>query len=725
MHVEAADSPAAVPTPPLLLARNTKRASRFVTSLAVLLGAVALDCQPLPAEPAAKAPARAATPAAAAPARAPALDVAEVIYDAGLKDGWQDWGWGKHELSAGPARINLSQYGGWILHHEALSGRFGGVAFRMLAPSSFGSFLQVQLANGNDDKSMPQVDIGVDRTRALPGGWVEIVVPWSQLNPTFSPVDRVILHAKTSVASDWVQFDQLTLTRFDPSAASAVAAPVPSRRVSLSVNCRAPGHSISPYIYGVAGEVSSDLPATIRRWGGNPTSRYNWQNDAGNVAKDWFFENGKTDGYRAFLDSNRTRHVASALTVPMLGWVAKDTTAFGFPESTYGPQRAHDPNRPDAGDGIRPDGVAIRPGSPTLTSVPAPPDMMQKWIEAIREEDKKSQSRSVRLYFLDNEPNLWNSTQRDVHPDPLGYDELLDRSIKYGTAIRTADPQALIAGPAEWGWTGYFYSARDAFIGVGVRPDRRAHGDVPLIPWYLKKLHEHDKASGARVLDVLDVHYYPQANNVYGAAADAATAALRLRSTRALWDPSYTDESWINDTVRLLPRLKEWVAQNYPGLGISIGEYNFGAEQHISGGLAEAEALGRFGVAGIDYAFYWFLPPKDSPAYWAFRAYRNFDGKGGQFLDHSLDSGMAPSVSLFASRDDSGKHLVLIALNLDPASAAQANIELAGCSPVLSHRTFSYGAGSASLVDQGRKSGGGLDETLPPYSINVFDVTLK
>ena len=721
MDLEAAVSSNAAPTSPPHRPRGP-RSPRLPVLLATTLGIVVLDCQPLPAEPGPKAAPHAAATSTSAPAPAP-TDGAEVIYDAGLKSGWQDWGWGAHQLSAGPARINLSQYGGWILHHDALSQRFGAVSFRMLAPSSFGTFLQVMLANGNDDHSMPAIDIGPERTRPLAGGWVEVVVPWTELNPTSSPVDRVIVHAKNLVGSEWVQFDKLMLTRFDAKAAAAI--PVPVRPVSLSVSCRAEAHAISPYIYGVSGDVNGDLPATARRWGGNPTSRYNWQIDAYNSARDWYFENQKIAGYRAFLDSNRAHHALSALTVPMIGWIAKDTTSSGFPVSKYGPQEKQDPYRPDAGNGVRPDKRPIAPSSPAMTSVPAPPELMAKWVEAIRKEDEKSPPRNVKLYFLDNEPSLWNSTHRDVHPDPLSYDELLERSIRYGSAIRAADPQALIAGPAEWGWTSYFYSAKDAALGVAARPDRRSHGDVPLIPWYLKKLQEHDAATHTRVLNVLDVHYYPQENGVYSPNADPVTAALRIRSTRSLWDPSYTDESWIKDTVRLLPRLKEWVASNYPGLGISIGEYSFGGESHISGALAEAEALGRFGVAGIDYAFYWLAPPQNSPVYWAFRAYRNFDGKGGQFLGQSVETHMDPSVSLFASRDDSGKHWVLIALNLDPSKAAQARIELSGCSPIATRRWFSYGAGSASLVDQGSKSGGGLDETLAPYSINVFDVTLK
>jgi len=65
------------------------------------------------------------------------------------------------------------------------------------------------------------------------------------------------------------------------------------------------------------------------------------------------------------------------------------------------------------------------------------------------------------------------------------------------------------------------------------------------------------------------------------------------------------DESWINERMRLLPLLREWVAQNHPGLGISIGEWNFGAESHMSGALATAEALGRFGTEGLTSAYYW------------------------------------------------------------------------------------------------------------------------
>jgi Glycoside hydrolase family 44 len=684
----------------------SKRSDRIAAWTCVVFATLSLDCRKLTAEPA---------------PHPGSFEIAESVYDAGLKGAWQDWGWGTHDLSKGSARIDMSQYGGWIIHHDPLSTHYGALVFRMLAPNSFGRFLRVQLANGNGDKSLPLIDVGTEHTQKLAGGWLEVYLDWKEIDPGAAPFDRITLQANAAVAPDFVQFDKILLTRFKPQAASPAARP---RSVQLSVNCRAPGHPISPFVYGVA-QDPVPLSATARRWGGNPTTRYNWQLAAYNVGKDWYFENGKFSDYRTFLAENAASHVASALTIPTIGWVAKDSHSFGFPISVHGPQRAHDPNRPDAGDGTRPDGVAVWPGDPKTTSVEAPPDMMQKWVEAIRAEDARTKTRSVQLYILDNEPALWNSTHRDVHPNPVTYDELLDRTLHYSAAIRAADPKALIAGPAEWGWTGYLYSAADATAGVGLRPDRRAHGDVPLIPWYLKKLHEHDLASGTRALDVLDVHFYPQGEGIYSPKADPDTAARRLRSTRALWDATYTDESWIKEPIRLIPRLKEWIRQNYPGLALSIGEYNFGAEQHMSGGLALAEALGRFGTEGVDYAFYWFTPPKDSPAYWAFRAYRNFDGKGGQFLGQAMVTQMTSSVSLFASRDPSGKHLVLIALNLDPSQPAAASIALDGCSPLESRHKYVLSEAAANLVDEGEKLKAALDETLAPYSLNVFDIKLK
>ncbi len=84
--------------------------------------------------------------------------------------------------------------------------------------------------------------------------------------------------------------------------------------------------------------------------------------------------------------------------------------------------------------------------------------------------------------------------------------------------------------------------------------------------------------------------------------------------------------------------MQELIAENYPGTKLQIGEWNFGAEQHVSGALAVAEVLGRFAEFGLDSAFYWQAPKKDLPVFQGFLAYRNYDGKGARFHDELVKS---------------------------------------------------------------------------------------
>ena len=197
-----------------------------------------------------------------------------------------------------------------------------------------------------------------------------------------------------------------------------------------------------------------ELGATARRWGGNGSSRYNWElGNAWNTNHDWFFRNVPVSArprfsWETFLEENRAHGVASALTVPMLGWVAKDATSYSFPVSALGPQQRTAPDLPDAGDGLRRDGKAL-PLDPSRTSVRSTPESVERWVRAIRARDRQVGGRSVQLYILDNEPMLWHVTHRDVRSTPMTYDELLEKTIAYASAIRRADPGATIAGPAS------------------------------------------------------------------------------------------------------------------------------------------------------------------------------------------------------------------------------------------------------------------------------------
>jgi hypothetical protein len=510
--------------------------------------------------------------------------------------------------------------------------------------------------------------------------------------------------------------------------------------VAMTLRCEGPTHPISPLIYGIGARPMHDtqgrwrLHPAARRWGGNHASRYNWEHgNAWNTGKDWFFRNVDYDGtpgpaYERFIDDDLAHGAATALTVPTLGWVAKDTTSYAFPVSVHGPQLSVAPENADAGNGVSLRGTLLAPGPKERTSVPMPPSSIGRWVRAIRARDEARGRRGVAMYILDNEPTLWSETHRDVHPEPVSYDELLDRTIAYATEIRRADPEARIAGPAMWGFPALFESGVDK-AAHPAHPDRDRHGGVALFPWWLAELRAHERRAGVVLIDVVDVHFYPQGRGIgVGASGetDPDTAARRIRSTRALWDPAYRDESWIADEVRLVPRLEAWIAENRPGLGVSIGEYNFGAEGHMSGGLAVAEALGRFAELGIASAFYWDYPAEGSPASWAFRAYRDFDGSGGRFLDASVPAASQdPLASIFASRDARGEHVVVVLLGLDPARAFAAQIDVSSCGRVVVGRRFVYQGGPTGFApaELSQASAGARTlVTLPPYSITVLDL---
>ena len=62
---------------------------------------------------------------------------------------------------------------------------------------------------------------------------------------------------------------------------------------TVTVDANANRHPIDPRVYGVAYGTSaqlSDLNVPLNRYGGNNSSRYNWQVNGDNRDADWYFE---------------------------------------------------------------------------------------------------------------------------------------------------------------------------------------------------------------------------------------------------------------------------------------------------------------------------------------------------------------------------------------------------------------------------------------------------
>jgi hypothetical protein len=506
---------------------------------------------------------------------------------------------------------------------------------------------------------------------------------------------------------------------------------------------------ISPLIYGMAfanPAMLRDLRLASNRWGGNHTSRYNWEKgNCWNAARDWEFRNGNYGNTSPadrlpsgvadrFVAETRAAGAAALMTIPAMGYVAKDDNnnscsvnvpKIGGPPISPGSEAiaGYDPAENQAR-------TSIRSYPRKRAAFQDPPDLadnavyQDEWVAHFVRKFGTAKEGGVRFYAIDNEPDLWHSTHTDVHPVSMDYEGLLSCFLEYAAAIKAVDPTAEVTGPVSWGWNGYFYSPRDG-NNFTLRPDRRAHGDMPFIPWFLDQVRRHDQRVGKRTLDVLDIHYYPQAPGVYEGKTDPDTEARRLRSTRSLWDPSYKDESWIKDTVMLIPRMKRWIMQYYPGTKLALTEWNWGAGRALNGGLAVAECLGILGREGVYLANYWTVAPVKSPAYFAFKIYRNADGKGNGFGDISIraTSSAPERVSCFGSLDRRSGVPVVILINKQPDGETRITLRLRHNRTLTQARIWQYGRAHLDKILElptRHVERGMLSLRLPGYSIALI-----
>jgi len=515
----------------------------------------------------------------------------------------------------------------------------------------------------------------------------------------------------------------------------------PGAGVAIAIDAAANVHDISPLVYGVAAfdnvaPVLSGLNSPINRHGGNATSAYNWQLNASGRGADWYFESVPEDGgstpagaLASLVQANRQAGAQSMITVPMLNWVAKlgpnRSKLASFSVAKYGAQQQTDAQwMPDAGNGVRLDGSLLTGNDPADAHTAADEAFQSGLVRSLTQQFGTAGAGGVRYYILDNEHSIWHSTHRDVQPQGAGMDEVAEAIRRYAGMVRAADPSAQIVGPEEWGWAGYLFSGKDLQAANWSNPpDKTAHGGMDYMPWLLQKIRQQETASGTRLLDVFSLHYYPQSGE-YSSNVSTTTQQLRNVSTRSLWDPNFTDKSWINDKVRLIPRMKDWVRQYAPGLKIAITEYSWGADSHINGATTQADVLGIFGREGVDIATRWTAPPEGSPTFKAFQMYRNYDGQKSTFGDRSVQAAVPnpDQLAAFAALRSSDNALTVMVINKDLVAQHPVTLKLAN---------FGGGAGSVQRWQLTKAnsiialaalsySGAQVTDTVPAQSVTLY-----
>lgn len=477
-----------------------------------------------------------------------------------------------------------------------------------------------------------------------------------------------------------------------------------SGAVTVAIDVLQSRRAINPNVYGVAYATPAqlaDLNAPLNRYGGNNTTRYNWQINADNRGQDWYFQSipeaSATAGKRGddFITDARSAGAEPALTIPTIGWVARLGTnrakLASYSIAKYGPQTGNDAQwMPDAGNGVRAsDGARITWNDPADANTPNNATVQRGWINHLVARWGVAANGGLKYYILDNEPSLWHETHRDVHNTGATMEEVRDYMLAYAREVKNADPGASVIGPEEWGWLGTKLSGYDQQYGNthgwpawSSLPDRSSHGQMDYLPWLLQQLQQESTTEGRRLLDVFTSHYYPQGGE-FGNDTSPAMQTKRNKSTRSLWDPAYVDDSWIASVIRFIPQLRDWVNQYYPGTAIGITEYNWGAEAHINGATTQADLYGIFGREGLDMAARWTTPETASPTYKAMKIYRNYDGNKSTFGDVSVRttcSANPDSLSVFGAQRSSDSAVTVMVVN-KVALTTPVTVNLANFSP--------------------------------------------
>ena len=347
--------------------------------------------------------------------------------------------------------------------------------------------------------------------------------------------------------------------------------------------------------------------------------------------------------------------------------------------------------------------------TPTIANVESDVDSIVAWMNHLQQ-----QGADVRFVAMDNEPELWGYTHYDIHPDCTTYEEVLDKYKTYAVAVHETVPDVEITAPAICCWFD-FWDAAPGPVDTSVSSER------DFLAWFLDNVAQFDAAYGERTLDVMDVHYYPE--GVFNDDVDANTAAQRLRSTRSLWDRTYRDESWIGQPIYFIPRMKETIANHYPGTMLGISEWNWGADESLNGALAIADVLGIYGREDVYFASYWRYPPLQSPGYFAFKLYTNFDDENGRFGDTSIlaQSDDVDVVSSYAAVDSDSGDLHIILINKQPETDADIVLQLDNFDLSGEGQLYRYDQTALEQIQvESFAAGSRMDLTLPAYSITLL-----
>ncbi|MFA5657870.1 MAG: glycoside hydrolase family 44 protein [Oscillospiraceae bacterium] len=506
-----------------------------------------------------------------------------------------------------------------------------------------------------------------------------------------------------------------------------------SGRVSISVDMSAEGKPISPYIYGVTTQTDfSETTVKSIIQSGKRFSSYNWENNASNSGSlfyhtsDLFLTESYPEDIRTqpALVSTELSKLATVsgipytvVTLPMLDYAAKDfkgpvSESESAPSSRWVRVLITKPDafsaEPDTNDGY------------------AYTDEYVNYLVSVL--GKSTSPTGIKAYSLDYQPEKWDDIFPLIRSTPLSAAELINRTCQLSQSVKSIDPSAEIIGPSLSGFDAY-----ESFDFPENWAEEKSDYNW-FVDYYLHEMKKAEDEAGIRLLDVFAIHYFSQAGaddgcNVVECTDYSNTAcnAARMQSVRTLWDSSYIENSGIGKTKQqylpLLITLQASVNTYYPGTKIALTEYNFGGGDHISGGIAQVDALGVFAGNGVYLANLSQVNDSNIFQRLALNLYTNYDNEGSGFGDtfipsQSSDIEASTSYASIDSSDD--EKTVKLILTNKTGKSLKASVSLDNTDiSYSSAKAYGFSSKSESIKKLSRVyyiSNNSFTYTLEPYS---------
>jgi hypothetical protein len=453
--------------------------------------------------------------------------------------------------------------------------------------------------------------------------------------------------------------------------------------VTITVNATQGKRAVSPYIYGR--NNTFDQPAQFykdaglrftRCNGGNNATKYNWRQKI-TSHPDWY-NNVYGCDWDAQSQQIATDHPDMQVmwAFQLIGRVASSTNYnfndWGFNHSQYWfgvGQNLAGGGIPDTTSGAT---KALKEGDTALYTKPWPADstvaILNHWFGSGGLGLNKNQF----LYWnMDNEPDVWDGTHDDVMPTLISASEFMDRFIEVAKKAKALFPEIKICGPvttSEWQW--YKWGSQ----GITINGKYYCW-----LEYFIKRCADEEKASGVRVLDVVDLHNYPYAQNgdidalqlhrMYYDTTYDYPGANGLKTINGGWDNSQTKEY-------IFKRINDWLTEYFgPNNGITLGisEWSPASSDPNVASVVYGSHLGTFANNGVEYFTPWTWYNGMWETLHLFSRY-------AQGYSVSSTSSLENTVSGYSSINEAADSMTVIIVNRDMSSARNVTVNLNGFS---------------------------------------------